>query len=180
MKFSDKFSTVEEIESWYEDQVLALLAFKNEQIQHARLGTIPSILKFHGLSIDELLDYFDQSMLELEYLVCFNLLAVVEAHIRMDFYSKIKKRPRLNITKRYQELFKEKKNKVSLEEDLLEILKDEIPSYKSAFSAYDGALKFRHWIAHGRYWVPKLGMSYTVGSILPIAYNTMEGLEQIS
>ncbi|MBO9570945.1 MAG: hypothetical protein J7497_01855 [Chitinophagaceae bacterium] len=179
MKFSNKFTTIEEIESWHQDQYQALTNFKSHQVELALSGNRSLNEKFSELTIDELHSYFDESLEELDYLVSFNLLSAVEAHIRMDFYSKIKDKPRVNITTRYRELYKEKGDMVSLEEDLLRILKEELPDHKSSFSDYIGALKFRHWIAHGRYWVPKFGRNYNTASILPITVATMEAVSEL-
>ncbi len=56
-------------------------------------------------------------------------------------------------------------------------LEDEIlNSWKCCSSASDkligdlkGAFKFRHWLAHGRYWEPKLGQKYDYESVYVLA-----------
>lgn len=180
MQFSDRFNTIEEIEDWYEDQFLALTEYKSKQVQFVVSGTGSSSSKFAGMSLDELNAYFDESFEELEFMVSFNLLSAVEAHIRMDFHTRIKKKKNKPLVKEYRKLWEKKGAHIALEGDLLSALKMEYPLHKRAFSDYIGALKFRHWIAHGRYWVPKFGMNYNATKVLPIVTDTMQALESIA
>jgi hypothetical protein len=41
--------------------------------------------------------------------------------------------------------------------------------------ALRGALNFRHWIAHGRYWEPKLGRAYGFADIYNLAKGIVAG-----
>ena len=36
-----------------------------------------------------------------------------------------------------------------------------------------GAFRFRHWLAHGRYWNPKLGQKYDFVSVYSLAANVL-------
>ena len=47
-----------------------------------------------------------------------------------------------------------------MEEDIIESWKDCYSSNKNIFSNFKDLLNFRHWVAHGRYWDPKLGKYY--------------------
>ena len=40
-------------------------------------------------------------------------------------------------------------------QDILDSWKSERPSYKNFCGQLKEVLKYRHWLAHGRYWVPK-------------------------
>lgn len=53
---------------------------------------------------------------------------------------------------------------------------DEVhPQYKGFISELITAFKYRHWLAHGRYWEPKLGRIYDYYSLYDLAYE-MENL----
>lgn len=145
--------------NWYDDQKAALKDFQIKVIEEVRLGVLTVEIKFNELSIAEITDYFEQSFEELEHLASFNFLSFVEASLRIDFVNKVKKKEKSELARKYREITKHKKNKVSLEQDIIETLKELLPSKRRIFSDYTGALNYRHWIAHGRYWNPKLGRS---------------------
>jgi len=42
-------------------------------------------------------------------------------------------------------------------------------SYKQIISEYISVLNYRHWLAHGRYWVPKLGRNFDLMTVTTIA-----------
>ena len=68
-----------------------------------------------------------------------------------------------------------KKSHVSLEKDILILWKEEYPQYKNLISKIITAFKYRHWLAHGRSWKPKLGRVYDYYSLYKLAYD-MENL----
>jgi hypothetical protein len=47
-------------------------------------------------------------------------------------------------------------------------------------SDFRGALSFRHWLAHGRYWTPKLGRRYAVRDVFEIAERLFAKLPDVS
>jgi hypothetical protein len=49
-------------------------------------------------------------------------------------------------------------------------------SGKSVISDLRGALNYRNWLAHGRYWVAKLGRKYDFFSVLTLAINIQKEL----
>jgi len=59
--------------------------------------------------------------------------------------------------------------KISIEK-LCDIYKEYTTS--NLFFELKLAFKFRHWIAHGRYWKPKIGKKYDFNEIFKLAYFT--------
>ena len=51
--------------------------------------------------------------------------------------------------------------RIPFNEDILGALAKEYPSCKMAIGQFRGILSLRDWLAHGRYWEPKLGRQYT-------------------
>jgi hypothetical protein len=49
---------------------------------------------------------------------------------------------------------------VRLDEDILEGWKMHGTAPARLIGQVRGAFRFRHWLAHGRYWLPKLGQKY--------------------
>ena len=56
-----------------------------------------------------------------------------------------------------------------LDEDIFETWRQKQTSSRGLIGDLRGAFKFRHWIAHGRYWEPKLGRKYDFDSVYDLA-----------
>jgi hypothetical protein len=166
--------TLEFIKSWYDDQRTALSDLRGKVIESSLRKPAPADEKFCDLSLSEVLGYFDASFRELEYLTAFDLLSATEAELRTDFINRVKNKDKSETGRKFRAVDKEKGDKISLEQDILEILKETYPSKKSAISLFTGALKYRHWIAHGRYWAPKLGRIYSVDIIYQISSDMID------
>lgn len=93
-------------------------------------------------------------------MVCFNLISATEAYLRLDFYARVYDRDKSSVGRKFRDIHKDVKNKVSLEDHIIEIWKAEFIDQKVYFSDFAGLLNYRHWLAHGRYWTPKLGRYY--------------------
>ena len=122
-----------------------------------------------ALTKHELIKAFHSHIEELEKTVSMSILSNVEAGFRIDYVIRTKKRLKDPISRRFRDLFNTKAEKVSLENELLTIWKEECPEFKGIISDFIGALKYRHWLAHGRYWSPKLGRKYDFATIYTIS-----------
>ncbi|CAN2049158.1 RiboL-PSP-HEPN domain-containing protein [Candidatus Magnetomoraceae bacterium gMMP-1] len=162
--FSDQIVELYEIWDYYETTYDSLRNY----LKGLRNNSITNN-KFVGMTSIELESYFNKKFDELEYQVSLIILSSVEAKFRMDYLQRVYKRYRDNLTKKFRELYNNKANKASLEDDILELWKKCYPLYKNIISDYKGTLKFRHWLAHGRYWVPKFGKKYDLSTIYNIA-----------
>ncbi|MCF6319026.1 MAG: hypothetical protein L3J83_07070, partial [Proteobacteria bacterium] len=111
---------------------------------------------------------------ENEKLVSFNILAALEAAFRIDYLfrsERINKNKTDMLSQQFYILFLSKENHARLENEILEAWKDNAVSPKDSriISDLKGAFKYRHWLAHGRYYQPKLGMKYDFDSIYKLA-----------
>lgn len=172
--FSGQELSIEFIWSWFEDQKEALMDFRTKVFKAITITGESVNSKFFGFTIDELNEYFKKSTEEIEHLVCFNLISATEALLRSDFYTKVFNKDKSDIGRTFRELEKKKRNKISLEEDIIENWKETAISKKSDFSNFLGLLNYRHWLAHGRYWTPKLGQKYTPEITYEISENIFE------
>jgi hypothetical protein len=120
--------------------------------------------------LEEVNRYFDNSEDELERLVCLDLISATEAFLRIDFNNRVEKKDKSDIGKIFRLLNKKKGNKISLEEEIIESWK--VTTGDIIFSNFLGLLKYRHWLAHGRYWTAKLGREYS----FDIAYEISENI----
>lgn len=172
VSLSRKEQSIEFIWSWYEDQKEALFDFRAKIFTAIIVSSNSVNSKFIGLNTDELNDYFKDSEEELEHLVCFDLISATEAVLRSDFYTKIYNKDKSDIGRTFRRLEKDKGNKISLESDIIDNWKEIVAIRKTDFSNFLGLLNYRHWLAHGRYWTPKLGQEYTPS----ITYNIAESI----
>ena len=121
-----------------------------------------------GYTNQELMKSFENYISELEKNISFSILSALEATFKIDYIIRTSKKHKDDLSRKLRELYKIKENNVSLEQDILTIWKQEYPGFKSIISEYIGALNYRHWLAHGRYWRPKLGREYDLSTITTI------------
>jgi len=164
VSFSSASQTLEEISDYYKVMSEALRQYYNVADKDK---LIPP--QFIGLTLKELEKELNERLNELDKNVSLSLLSAIEASLRIDYLNRVYQREKDDLSRVFREIHKKKANKASLEEDILSSWKKYHPECKSIFSDIMGALKYRHWLAHGRYWVPKLGRQYDFYSISIIA-----------
>ncbi len=106
---------------------------------------------------------------ENEHLVALNLLASVEAAFRVDYLQRCYKRKKDSLSLALRAIHVTKGNHASLDDDIFTAWKENTSSSNSIVSDLKGAFKYRHWLAHGRYWEPKLGRKYDYFSVFTLA-----------
>ncbi|MFD1256158.1 hypothetical protein ACFQ3S_05075 [Mucilaginibacter terrae] len=171
VSLSDNVKSLDEIINWYDDQLTALQSFRYSIINAIVLNEslfLKSREKFIDLSIDEINKYFNVSEIELEHLVCFDLISATEGIVRFDYFEKCYDKNKSLVGRYFRDIHKIKGKKVSLEGDILNTWKNVTSDL--CFSDFIGLLNYRHWLAHGRYWNPKFGRRepYTVDVVYEI------------
>jgi len=148
--------TLSEVWQWY--QIL------DHAIDHYQIEVTNALLSgrevsdiFLGMVKEEIIEYFVWQTEELDRLVSLNLMASAEATIRIDYLTRVYEKKKDTISRACRALYKQKGARVSLEDDILAIWKQNYPECKIAIGHFIGVLKLRHWLAHGRYWTPKFG-----------------------
>jgi hypothetical protein len=136
--------------------------------------------KFIGYAASEIHQEQSLRLEDLEKNSVFNLLAALEASFRVDFYLRCYDRKKDDLSRFFRALHKSKGDKVSFEEDILEAWKYHFPSAKPLISELKGAFRYRHWLAHGRYWSPKIGKRYDFPSVYLLAQAIHEDLPLLS
>jgi len=136
--------------------------------------------KFIGYSEEEVSIEFRSRIEELERTSSLTLLSSLEAKLRIDYLKRCYKKEKDNLSKEFRAIYKEKSHRASLEEDILETWKKHHPEHKLLLSELLGALKYRHWLAHGRYWEPKLGRKYDYAYIYDLVEQTDKNLPLVN
>lgn len=79
------------------------------------------------------------------------LLTSVEAIIRLDAEERYRKRGKDALSKKIKEIYRARKN-IKLEDHLIAARIEVEPELKRFYDELKVAFKYRHWLAHGRYW----------------------------
>lgn len=74
-----------------------------------------------------------------------------------------------SLSRAFRAIYKSRKTRVSLESDIFEAWIENSTGSRQLISELRGAFKFRHWLAHGRYWEPKLGRKYDFNFVYSLA-----------
>lgn len=157
ISFSSAELTIKEIEEYYIVSEKALRLFYNN-----------TNIYFIGYTTAELKNELNSRIEELNKNTALTLLSAIEAHFRIDYLQRVYTRDKENISKRFRELYGNKKNKAALADDILEIWKEQVAN-KKVIEDIRSALNYRNWLAHGRYWVVKLGRNYDFSTVLNLA-----------
>jgi len=107
-------------------------------------------------------------LVETELRSCLAILSSVEAALRVDYATRCSARLKDPLSRDFRELFKQYENRVSLD-DILQLWSKHYPELKREVGNLRGALKLRHWLAHGRYWAPKLGRKFDFAEVFLLA-----------
>lgn len=96
---------------------------------------------------------------ESEYSACFKILSMIEAKLRVDFIIRVRNGYRDNISNAFWILTDVQYPGNQIYEyrlkDIISIWKKEKPEVNEILVKVEKAIsEFRHWIAHGRYWIP--------------------------
>ena len=84
-----------------------------------------------------------------------DLFGALEAAFRIDFLQRCYRRERGDVSRAFRELYRSKGTRVALEGDILEVWRRDSSVPTGVVAELIDAFKYRHWLAHGRYWNPR-------------------------
>ena len=130
--------------------------------------------RFADYTTDELVNELRARIDELSHTSSLSLLAALEAAFRIDYLQRCYKRKKDVLSRQFRAIYKKKSTKVSLENDILDAWKENAHGASQLISDLKGVYKYRHWLAHGRYWQPKMGrQNYDYSSVYELAELTL-------
>lgn len=123
--------------------------------------------RFRGYTRRELDQELQTRLEELDRSSVFSLLSALEAAFRIDYLQRCqaKKKKRENISYAFREIYKEKGKRASFKDDILSVWRANTNVKAALINDLTGALRYRDWLAHGRYWNAKLGRKYDYESV---------------
>lgn len=146
VSFSNEHSNLEEIEEYYFDSDQALQ-------QYFLSPTVAP--KFIGYTLIELQSELKNRTENLDRMCSLELLAALEARFRVDYLVRCQKKKRDGFSKKMRAIYRKKENQASLVDDIISTWRKEHPQHKARLDSLQGALDYRNWLAHGRYWQPR-------------------------
>lgn len=117
---------------------------------------------------------------ELDYNSAFNVMAAIEAALRTDYLTRAYERKKDALSRAFRDINKTKGHKASLEKDILAAWRQHGALSNNVYSALLKAFKHRHWLAHGRYWVPKHLRQYDYFTVSGIAQELFEFMDEVA
>lgn len=88
------------------------------------------------------------------------VLALLEAAFRRDYQFRVKRKLKDGLSRVFRAKYKHKQHSVSLEREIFDAWAKHTSGACVLIGDLHGAFRFRHWLAHGQYWTPKLGRKY--------------------
>lgn len=167
VSFSSQNLSIEEIVYYKQDLEKAIRLYYKSYSEYE---------KFYTYSVDNINEEKSLRLKELELNAVFMLLSSMEALFRIDFNIRVNQKLKDELSKEFRNIYKTKQSRVSLEEDILNIWQTHFRELKLIISEYKSALHYRHWLAHGRYWEPKLGRKYDFDSVYILASSIINNL----
>lgn len=126
--------------------------------------------RFSTYTNDEIQSELGKRIHELNLTSSLSLLAAIEAVFRIDYLQRNSKKKKDALSVACRNIYKEKQTKASLEDDILNAWRLNTEGANQLISDLKGAFKYRHWLAHGRYWKPQMGRpSYDYEAIYELA-----------
>jgi hypothetical protein len=119
-----------------------------------------------GYSADEILN---DRLEETDKRSSFVVLTFLEAAFRIDYSRRCQLRRRDELSRAFRYLYKTKRYNVRLDDDIFATWQEIYPINKKLIGDLRGAFIFRHWLAHGRHSVLKIGCKYDYQSIYALA-----------
>lgn len=103
----------------------------------------------------------DQMRAELHHEVVLMLAAAFEAELQVDYRLRVSRKLKDRVSRRFRRLSYARSRRRADEwiriEDILDVWK-EVVGKTEVVGAFRQLVMFRHWLAHGRYWVQKSGL----------------------
>jgi len=140
------------------DEIAEMFSYREKSLKLYFSHKNPDFFNiFIGLTPSELKEELEYHLSEIEKDICLNILASIEAIFRLDYAIRCEEKDKADISRKFRKLFAEYQYYIPLEEGLFDEWKKVSGIKVSTISFLKGAFKYRHWLAHGRYWTLKAG-----------------------
>ncbi len=153
-------NTILEVAEYHNDVVASLKYFSK---------TSPSFIstRYFGRPLGDVLA---ARIEETDLRSAFFVLTALEAAFRIDYLYRCQKKKRDDLSRAFRDIYKDREREARSDEDIFETWKDKSSApAPQLIGELRGAFRFRHWLAHGRYYEPKLGRKYDFNFMYSLA-----------
>lgn len=95
---------------------------------------------------------------EIERYTSFDVISSIEAMFKIDYFCRCENKLKDDLSRDFRKVYKKYEKKVILKDHILNTWSKYNPS-NSLLNELNSIFKYRHWIAHGRYWLLKVNSS---------------------
>jgi hypothetical protein len=153
-------AAIVEIAEYHDDVLSSLKLFFSEKLR---------VLTADFRNRDAIANLLTLRPQETDQRSAFFILASLEAAFRIDYERRCQKRMKDDVSRAFRAIYNSRKSRVSLDDDIFEAWRKNSTGSGPLIGELRAAFKFRHWLAHGRYWEPKLGRKYDFNSVYSLA-----------
>jgi hypothetical protein len=125
--------------------------------------------RFIGYSAAEVLEELGERINENDLSSSLAVPASLEAAFRIDYLQRCYRRGKDDVSRIFREIYKVKETRAQLDEDIFQTWAENSNVPRRVIGDLRGAFHFRHWLPHGRYWIPKLGRKYSFNDVYVLA-----------
>ena len=166
--FSKRHPDIQRLARYYDDVAKSL------RLYFSPAAPLYSV-RFETYRPDEINTEMNERLAELDMATALSIFAAVEAAFRIDYLQRCYRKEKDSMSRAFRHLHKKKGIRVSLEDEILEIWRKHTVGSTSMIGKVRTAFKFRHWLAHGRYWYPKFPR-YDFLAVYSLAETVMNSL----
>ncbi|WP_395142894.1 hypothetical protein [Armatimonas sp.] len=127
------------------------------------------MVRFTGYSEEEVSEELKIRLEENESSSVLTIMSGLEASFRIDYLQRCYKKEKDGLSREFRDMYKQYESSIRLEDGILSAWKNQMLVDHILIGNIRGAFKYRHWLAHGRYWTPKLGQKYDYDSVYLLA-----------
>ena len=117
-------------------------------------------IRFVGYTVNDVNAELQLRQSENNRATTLTILSFLEASFRIDYLQRCYLKKKDKLSRAFREIHKHRGSRARFEEDILEGWKQFTTVSPSLIGEVCGVWNYRNWLAHGRYWVPKLGQRY--------------------
>jgi uncharacterized protein YutE (UPF0331/DUF86 family) len=166
--FSKRHTDIQQLAHYYDDVTKSL------RLYFSPAAPLFSV-RFDHYKPDEITKEMNERLAELEMATALSIFAAVEAAFRIDYLQRCYRKEKDGMSRAFRELHKKKGVRASLEDEIFEIWKKHTIGFSSMIGKLRAAFRFRHWLAHGRYWYQKFP-TYDYLAVYSLAESVMNSL----
>jgi len=130
-------------------------------------------VRFTGYPTAKVVEELHVRLDEIQLTSSLAVLSSLEAAFRIDYLQRCYQRGKDPLSRAFRNIYKKKQQWASLDQDIFNNWAENSTVPRPIIGELRRVFKFRHWLAHGRYWVPKDGRRFDFNDVYTLADLTL-------